>query len=148
MKSRLSMAACQRRRCCRRMCRGWVSDVVNLSGIPGRNPLRAGHELQRLGSCDPKGSKHLRPALGTIYLGWLNPDILGNGSNIAQWENAMFGNTGNNASALQQNYQGSFAQFQSLYGINLSSYVGAWGIDSEPLERRRHWPCVGRSRPQ
>lgn len=54
------------------------------------------------------------------YLGWLNG---------TQWENAVDGNTGNNALSAQQGYVGSFSQFQLAYGNDLSQYIGAWGMD-------------------
>lgn len=55
-----------------------------------------------------------------VYLGWLS----GN-----RWVNAREGNTGNNALAEMQNYQGSFDEFQIDYGTALSGYIGAWGVD-------------------
>ena len=50
--------------------------------------------------------------------------------NGSQWVNAVDGNTGNNAQAAQMGWSGSFSAFQSLYGTNLSAYMGAWGLDS------------------
>ena len=55
------------------------------------------------------------------YLGWLN------GSTT--WANAVSGNTGNNASAAQQGYLGSFSAFQVANGATLSNYIGAYGVD-------------------
>ena len=55
------------------------------------------------------------------YLGWLD--------GTDTWVNAVSGNTGNNASAPQQGYLGSFANFQIAYGTDLSTYVGAYGVD-------------------
>ncbi|HRJ72431.1 MAG TPA: PEP-CTERM sorting domain-containing protein [Terrimicrobiaceae bacterium] len=57
----------------------------------------------------------------TQYLGWLD--------GTDTWVNAVSGNTGNNASAPQQGYLGSFTNFQITYGSDLSSYVGAYGVD-------------------
>ena len=45
------------------------------------------------------------------------------------WMLATAGNTGNNASAAQVDYQGSFAAFQAEYGSTLADYVGAYGAD-------------------
>ena len=42
----------------------------------------------------------------------------------------MSGNTGNDATAAEQGYNGTFAAFQSQFGTNLSSYVGAWGVNT------------------
>ncbi len=52
------------------------------------------------------------------YLAWLSG---------GEWVNAVEGNTGNNALAEQQGFLGDFAAFQSLYGNDLSAYLGAWG---------------------
>lgn len=59
----------------------------------------------------------LAPA-GSI-LSWMN------GSDL--WAPAVTGNTGNNATAAMQNFNGTFFAFQSLYGTDLSAYVGAYG---------------------
>ncbi len=45
------------------------------------------------------------------------------------WTNAVNDNFGNDATADQQNFLGSFANFQSLYGTNLAGYMGAFGVD-------------------
>jgi hypothetical protein len=60
------------------------------------------------------------------------------------WLNAVDGNTGNNATAIQQGYLGSFASFQTTYGSSLSSYMGAWGIDSS-LDQA--WAVVNHNSP-
>jgi autotransporter-associated beta strand protein len=60
----------------------------------------------------------------TFALGWLNP-------NTNLWVNAINGNTGNDASAAQMGFDGDFTAFQSIYGSNLSQYVGAWGTAVE-----------------
>jgi autotransporter-associated beta strand protein len=52
------------------------------------------------------------------YLGWLSS---------GEWVNAIEGNFNNNALTAQQDYQGTFAQFQTTYGSTLANYVGAWG---------------------
>src|SRR5262249_41211533 len=46
-------------------------------------------------------------------LGWVD------GTNF--WKNAVTGNTGNNATAAEQGFAGSFGEFESLYGYDLSS---------------------------
>lgn len=46
------------------------------------------------------------------------------------WTNAVAGNTGNNATAAMQGFEGSFASFETIYGNDLSSYVGAYGVDT------------------
>lgn len=56
-------------------------------------------------------------------LGWLNAQN--------QWVNAVEGNAGNNASAGQQGFAGSFASFQAIYQTDLSAYIGAWGTKVE-----------------
>ncbi len=53
------------------------------------------------------------------YLAWLD-------TATNQWVNAVEGNTGNNATAAQQGFAGSFAAFQSIYGTQLDSYLGLW----------------------
>ncbi|MFZ4681597.1 MAG: autotransporter-associated beta strand repeat-containing protein, partial [Terrimicrobiaceae bacterium] len=53
------------------------------------------------------------------YLGWLS----GN-----QWVNARDGNTGNNPLYASQ-FDGTFDEFQTLHGLALSTYIGAWGVD-------------------
>lgn len=57
------------------------------------------------------------------YLAWLD-------TNTNLWVNAVAGNTGNNASLAQQNYAGSFADFQIAYGTDLSAYLGAYGVET------------------
>lgn len=46
------------------------------------------------------------------------------------WVNAVDGNSGNNATAAEQGYQGSFDDFQNVYGTSVGQYVGAWGVDT------------------
>ena len=45
------------------------------------------------------------------------------------WYNAVYGNTGNNASGGELGYVGTFASFQSTYGTTITNYVGAYGYD-------------------
>ncbi len=54
------------------------------------------------------------------FVGWLD-----NGEFVL----AIDGNTGNNASLLQQNYVGDFDAFAAEFGMDLSQYIGAWGGD-------------------
>lgn len=54
------------------------------------------------------------------FIGWLDGD---------SWVNAVTGNSGNNATEIQQGFAGSFASFQGIYGSGLSGYVGAYGVD-------------------
>lgn len=63
-------------------------------------------------------------------------DSLGDGVALGWWDTdsdawllATAGNSGNNASAAQLDYQGSFAAFQAEYGTTLADYVGAYGAD-------------------
>jgi len=62
---------------------------------------------------------------------------LGEGSYLAyldadtnRWRPVMEGNTGNNATAAQMGFVGSFDDFTALYGDDLSHYIGAYGFDS------------------
>ena len=63
-----------------------------------------------------------------LFLAWLNPN--GTSPGVAGWVNSVQGNTGNNATAAEEGFLGSFAAFQTANGTNLSSYVGAWGVDT------------------
>ncbi len=58
------------------------------------------------------------------FLGWYN--------GAGDWVNAALGNTGNNAfnmgDHIQLGFEGSFAEFQVLYGSYLPDYIGAWGF--------------------
>lgn len=64
---------------------------------------------------------------GGAYLGWLNPSGPG-GQPV--WQNAVLGNFGNNATAQEQGFVGSFADFQSTIGdTNIADYIGAWGYN-------------------
>jgi autotransporter-associated beta strand protein len=81
------------------------SDVFNLSGT--------GTDLFAL-------QLQITSIPANSILGW---------DNAGTWVNAVDGNTGNNALLAQQGYLGSFSSFQSLYGTDLSTYVGAYGLD-------------------
>ena len=85
-----------------------ISDVLNLGGT--------GSDVYAL-----QMSYALVIPSGAIQLGWYN----GSG-----WVNADAGNTGNNATAGELGYSGSFASFQSAYGTTLTSYIGAYGVDT------------------
>jgi autotransporter-associated beta strand protein len=51
-------------------------------------------------------------------------------NNGSIWDLAVTGNTGtNNATTAQQNFAGSFADFQTLFGTTLGAYQGAYGLD-------------------
>jgi len=105
-----------------------VSDVVNLTGMTsGADPSQTDpFALQMTYSPSLLGDLVANEvAKGNLYLGWLNP----NGGS-PQWQNAIAGDTGNNATPSEQNFQGTFASFQTANGTNLSSYVGAWGVDT------------------
>ncbi len=60
-------------------------------------------------------------AAGAV-LGWWDTDS-------DAWMLATADNSGNNASAAQLDYQGSFAAFQAEHGTTLADYVGAYGVD-------------------
>jgi autotransporter-associated beta strand protein len=55
------------------------------------------------------------------------------------WVNATATNTGNNASGAQLGYVGDFASFQTAYGTNLSTYIGAYGVD---LGTKKAWAVL------
>ena len=70
-----------------------------------------------------QGARH-----GGLYLAWLNP--AGGPGGVPLWQNAVLGDPVNNATLAEQDYQGSFATFQSQIGdTNLGDYIGAWGVD-------------------
>lgn len=91
------------------------SDVLHLDGLPAAAGVTDIFVLEL----------SLTSVAPSSYLGWLN------GAN--EWVNAALGNTGNNASAEQQGYHGSFAQFQSEYTGPLSGYIGAWGFTNSSV---------------
>jgi len=57
------------------------------------------------------------------FLGWKSGDL---------WVNAVAGNVqnSNNATGAQLGFDGSFEEFQRVYGTALAAYVGAYGMDS------------------
>ena len=57
------------------------------------------------------------------FLGWKSGDL---------WVNAVAGNVqnSNNATGAQLGFDGSFEEFQRIYGTALVAYVGAYGMDS------------------
>ena len=91
-----------------------LGDVANLSTPTGANPfaLEMSFNPAELGG---KGAN-------TAFLAWLN------GSN--QWVNAVTGNAGNNATSPEMGYVGTFGSFQTANGTTLSSYIGAYGVDT------------------
>ncbi len=96
------------------------SDVLSLTGITTGTPyvLQMTYDPAQLGTTSPTG--------GALYLGYRSTED-------GNWHYATAaltdGNTGNNATAAQQDYIGSFASFTATYGGTLTSYMGAWGVD-------------------
>jgi hypothetical protein len=81
-------------------------------------------------------------ALGTIHLVWLDPNGLGPG--VAQWENAVLGNSMLGSLAVPHYMNdfdgvggfaaGSWDNFALQLGVtsaNLSNFRGSWGVDIE-----------------
>lgn len=62
----------------------------------------------------------------------LLPELLWFDPATELWVNAVDGNLANKASFAQIGFAGSFANFQTIYGSDLTSYLGAWGgyVDS------------------
>jgi len=95
------------------------SDVLNLNGVTTGTPyvLQMTYDPNQLGTTSPTG--------GALYLGYRS-------TTDGNWHYATApladGNTGNNATAAQQDYIGSFASFTGTYGTTLTSYMGAWGV--------------------
>jgi fibronectin-binding autotransporter adhesin len=91
------------------------SDVYDLSFLPSSG---AGNGIGTVGyvlQLSTAGS------LGGTYLGWLDPET-------NQWVNAVTGNLGEPSSHAGSPFtSGTFADFQALYGTNVSNYMGAWG---------------------
>jgi fibronectin-binding autotransporter adhesin len=102
-----------------------VSDVFNLSGMVNTGGQTDAFALKMTYSVDalPGGAANeaALAAAGSIFLAWFNAD--------SQWVDATTGNTGNNASAAQRGFVGSFADFQTQYGTTLGNYIGAYGVD-------------------
>ncbi len=90
------------------------SDIYTLSGVPVVNVGTGETDIFVLQlsftSTEP----------GT-YLAWLN-------TSTNTWVNAIEGNFGNNPAFTDTPFSGTFAEFQSIYGTDLSAYLGAWGI--------------------
>jgi hypothetical protein len=107
-----------------------ISDVLSLSGMgtSGSPTHTDPFALQMTYNQTLLGAEAIEAADGSIYLGWLNPT--GGVGSVPLWQNAVLGDTGNNATLAEQNFQGSFATFQTAHGTNLSNYVGAWGVDT------------------
>jgi len=67
-----------------------------------------------------------------IYVGWLEPGPDGALPTKEEWTHAYEGNSTTGASAVT-NYQGSWDDFLAEYGsggsINLSLYLGSYGVD-------------------
>jgi hypothetical protein len=109
-----------------------ISDVIQLTGMASHtvDPSQTDpFALQMTYSPSLLGNEAVESADGSIYLGWLNPS--GGGAGVPLWQNAVAGNTGNNATPAEQNFQGSFAAFQTAVGdTNIADYIGAWGVDS------------------
>jgi hypothetical protein len=94
---------------------GRQSAVFSVSGVPIVNILTGQTDIfvLQLGmSIINTGS----------FLGWFDPSS-------DMWVNAVDGNFNSNASMAQLDYKGSFSQFRTTYGTNLSTYLGAWGTD-------------------
>jgi MYXO-CTERM domain-containing protein len=117
-----------------------IADVVNISGMQtySTGPLAGGTDPFALqmsynpnlivyGGHTGTAAEALAAPLGVISLVYLSP-VLG-------WTNAIYGNAfvGGDVTSAMLDYQGSFASFESLYGVNagdLNLYVGAWGVDT------------------
>jgi len=90
---------------------GSASDILQLSGLPAANGSATDLFVLQLS---------MTSVAPGSYLGWLNGGD--------EWVNAALGNTGNNATAAQSGYSGSFSAFQGEFGTLLSGYIGAWGF--------------------
>ena len=108
-----------------------ISDVIRLTGMAGSSADPSQTDpfvLQMTYDASELGDESARAAAGAVYLGWLNPT--GGPGGVPLWQNAIAGNTGNNATLAEQNFQGDFATFQSDFGPTLGNYLGAWGVDT------------------
>lgn len=56
-----------------------------------------------------------------LVLGWFDGE---------EWVNSVNGNTGNTAWGAMLGFDGSFTEFQAIYGTNLGSYMGAYGSET------------------
>ena len=105
-----------------------ISDVLNLS-LGETNPTDPYVLQMNFGTSTLGGGQSEIVALLAnhfLYLAWLNPNGFGGSP---EWQNAVNGNTSNNASPTEQAFLGSFAQFQAANGTTLTNYMGAWGVD-------------------
>lgn len=58
------------------------------------------------------------------------------------WVLALNANTGNTASAEQMGFDGSFDAFQSIYGMDLTTYIGAYGVYSDTAGTSYSWAVL------
>lgn len=58
------------------------------------------------------------------------------------WVLALNANTANNASAAQMGFAGSFDAFQSIYGTDLTTYIGAYGVYSDTAGTSYSWAVL------
>ncbi len=58
------------------------------------------------------------------------------------WVLALNANTGNNARAEQMGFDGSFDAFQSIYGMDLTTYIGAYGVYSDTAGTSYSWAVL------
>ena len=98
----------------RRMLTGLATDVLTLTSSLGTVPS---YVLDM--KYDPASLKNPETSAA---IAWYN-------TGLGSWQNAVLGNTGNNATSAEQNYQGSYAAFAATYGTTTSSYIGAYGVD-------------------
>jgi hypothetical protein len=96
-----------------------ASDVVSVTG-------NAGDIFAIQLTFNLAAANALPGGANAMTLLWLDPD--------GDWENAVLGNTGaNTTNPLYLDYSGSFASFEAAEGANdanLSSYLGAYGVDT------------------
>jgi len=108
-----------------------VSDVLNLTGMgngAGEPVQTDPFALQMTYDAALLSNESAQAASGALSLAWFDP-------NTGFWENAITGDIfgaddTNNAALTEQNFHGSFAAFQAEFGTNLTSYIGAWGVDT------------------
>ncbi len=115
-----------------------ISDVVNLTRIDAINGGTPTDPYTLQMNYDPAtvGNLAQQNALAAnrgLFLAWLDPN--GAGPGMIGWDNAVLGNTGNNATPSERDFIGSFAAFQAVNGTTLSNYIAAWGVDTS---RRQH----------
>ena len=120
-----------------------ISDVLLLAGMgSGPEPAQTDPFVLQM-SYDPSqlADEAAQAAAGAVFLGWLNPtdgaggvpsvqNAVVGGGGTPLWQNAVTGNFDNNATPEEQNFAGSFAEFQAAHGMNPSDYIGAWGVDT------------------